>query len=385
MSTHQTKDGRWYCQFRKGRDISRPRATKRYFSRGEGARQQAEQFDASLLDRRKITDNGQGISFSELAGQYLAAKVSDMSDSDQDSTYYKLEGIINPILGRIPAMGIRPAKIDQYVQARRNERVRVYMGRKDGRPTYKAGNRPVSLSTIHRELSIIRAILNWGVSRNILPGSPMTGYKMPKRDDKVIVPPSQEDFEAILKHAAPHCQRLILLSYYLGLRPGKEAFGITWAQVDMKAARLRFISARKGGLTSRDVPIHTDLLASLKEWKEADAAEKLHSDTPIIHWNGRGIKRASSAWASALARAGIDRQIRPYSIRHKSITDMLAAGGDVGAVSKIVGHSDPTITLRIYQETSSALKERAVSGLTAGLKGTPGATKKYPQAKKKKQ
>lgn len=383
MSVHETSDGRWYCQFRKGRDISRPQSTKRYFGRGTAARQQAEQFDASLLDRRRIAADGGGISFSELAGQYLAAKIGDMSEGDQDSTYYKLESIINPILGRVAAMGVRASKLDEYVHARLGASVRVYMGRKKGRPTYKQGNRPVSLSTIHRELSIIRAILNWGVSRGILPGSPMSGYKMPKRDDKIIVPPSQEDFEAILHHAAPHCQRLILLSYYLGLRPGKEAFGITWAQVDMKAARLRVISARKGGLASRDVPIHPDLLSSLKEWKEEDAAKKLRSDTPIIHWHGRGIKRASSAWRSALAKAGIDRQIRPYSIRHKSITDMLAAGGDVGAVSKIVGHSDPTITLRIYQETSSALKERAVSGLTGGLKGTPGGTKKYSQPNKK--
>ncbi len=384
MSVHQTSDGRWVCRFRRGRDIAHPEATKCYFGRGEKARQRAELFEASLLDLRRVRKNGIGITFSELAAHYLTAKISDMSETDQDSTYYKLESVINPIIGRLQAMSVRAAQLDQYVQTRMQARVRIYCGRKNGRPKYKEGDRRVSLSTIHRELSIIRAILNWGVSRSLLPASPIAGYKMPKRHDKVILPPSREDYEAILRHAAPHCQRLILLSYYLGLRPGKEVFDLTWSMVDFKERLLRVISARKGGLNSREVPIHPELLDLMQEWQKADAEANLPPETPIIHWNGRGIKRATSAWKSALRRAGIRRQIRPYSLRHKSITDMLAAGGDVGAVSKIAGHSDPTITLRVYQEVGSELKEKAVAGLHGGIKDVLKSATMLPQKKKEK-
>jgi integrase len=41
--------------------------------------------------------------------------------------------------------------------------------------------------------------------------------------------------------------------------------------------------------------------------------------------------------------------IRPHDLRHTFVTLALQAGQDVKVVSEIVGHSDPGITMRIYQ------------------------------------
>jgi len=370
MSVKQTTDGRHYVQFRKGRDPERPNATRRYFGRGEEAKAEAEKWLAGLQDRRRNTIHSGQFSFSELANAYLAAKVSSMSDTDLDNTIKKLERIISPLIGHLPAAAITPAKLDSYVTSRMRDTVKVHIGKGQMKDT----NRPIKKTTINREISIIRAILNWGVKRRFLTASPMSGYEMPKRDDSIILPPTQEEFLAILKHAAPHCQRLILISYYTGLRPGKEeAYGLRWEHVDLAAGTITIISAKKGGIPLRVVPVNQEFAEHLLKWKEEDKKKRI---AYLIHWNGRPITSSmKTAWAAAKKRAGITRPIRPYSLRHKTISDMLAGGADVGSVSQIVGHSDPQMTLKVYQQTTTLTKRRAVDILGTTSQVVPTNTK----------
>ncbi|SHO48974.1 site-specific integrase [Desulfopila aestuarii] len=359
MSIRQRQNGTFKVEFRKGRDPERPNSTSRTFKTIEAA----ERFEATLPDRRG-NPPATGPTFHELASAYVVAKVGSMSVTDQDNTYYKLENVILPRFGDLPATAINHSKLDKYVISRLQDTVKVNLG--NGRR--KDTGRPISKSTIHRELSIVRAILNWGVRRRMLLASPMAGYEMPKRDDKKILPPTEEEFSAILKHAAPHCRRLILISYYTGLRPGREeAYGITWDHVDLDTGTITIISAKKGGIPTRVVPIHPDLAEHLHQWKKEDQ-ENLKKDKThlkyVIHWNHRPIKTSmKTAWSAAKKRAGITRPLRPYSLRHKSISDMLSAGGDVGAVAEIVGHADPQMTLKVYQETNTAIKQAAIGGL----------------------
>ncbi len=94
----------------------------------------------------------------------------------------------------------------------------------------------------------------------------MVGYEMPKRDDKRILPPTNEEVQAIVDSAAPHCRRLILISYYTGLCSGvQEAYGLSWDNVDLKNNTATIISAQKGGIPVRGVPIHPESYQYLKQ------------------------------------------------------------------------------------------------------------------------
>ena len=52
-------------------------------------------------------------------------------------------------------------------------------------------------------------------------------------------------------------------------------------------------------------------------------------------------------FAPALKKAGLP-QITFHDLRHTAISQAIAGGADVLAVSKIAGHSNPAITLKIY-------------------------------------
>lgn len=54
---------------------------------------------------------------------------------------------------------------------------------------------------------------------------------------------------------------------------------------------------------------------------------------------GKPVKCIHGAWHRTLLRAGIQRRIRPYDLRHAFVTEAIAAGVDIGTVGKLVGHA----------------------------------------------
>lgn len=342
MSVHQLKDGRWVVRYRKGANPHDVHRTIEYFGRGKDAEGEAKARDAEMI-RKKRRDNMSPL-FSVLADDYLLAGAATISLTDRMALYYKLKSVLGPVFGGMMAGEITHRAIDAFVAAR-----------------MKAGRKK---TTIHRELSYLRAILNWAVSRKYIAASPFTGYRMPKRDDAFIVPPTQEEFDSILHHAAPHIRKAMLVSFYTGLRPGAvELFSLRWSAVDLAAGTLTVISADKGGIPLRVVPLHPILEKAMTVWSEEDQKEGIEY---IIHYKGRPIKTSiKTAWRAAKKRAGVTKKLTPYSIRHKTISDMAANGADIKTVAELVGHADASMTMRIYQQTTSAMKKSAIGLLGA--------------------
>ena len=116
---------------------------------------------------------------------------------------YKMDANILPYFGQVRAMNITPKKVDGYVKQRLQS---------------------VKRTTVHRELSDVKAVLNWAADpeRQLIAFNPIEKYKMPKRDDTIFKYPSGDEISAIMKQAPEHLKRAISLSYYTGLRPGRR-------------------------------------------------------------------------------------------------------------------------------------------------------------------
>ncbi len=204
--------------------------------------------------------------------------------------------------------------------------------------------------------------MTWSAKRKppLIPYNPVRDYKSPDEDNAVIPPPTQEETGAILKAASPHLVRAIMLSYYLGLRPGSvELLTLTWDNVNWETETITVASAHKGGPSRRSVPIHGDFLDQLEQWYNEDK-KKGH----IVHYNGKQIKKIQTSLEGAIKRAGITRRIRPYDIRHNFITQALADGADLKALSEIVG-SRPETLMRHYQHVTRELHRQTVAKIPA--------------------
>ena len=171
-----------------------------------------------------------------------------------------------------------------------------------------------------------------------------------------IRPPSMAETRAILKNAEPHLVRFIKLSYYLSGRPGAvELLGIIWDAANWDTNTIEIISAEKGGMVLRQVPIHDGFASELKTWWKAD-----NKTGPIIHYRDKPVASIKTAWENTLIRAKIKRRLRPYDLRHNFITAALEEGADIGAVAAIAGSSPDTLR-RHYQHVTNRLRRNTVA------------------------
>jgi len=340
MAVEKLPDGRWRVRYRKGYNQEEPERTKEYFGRGPLAERQARQRDAEL----KLTNKAKRLAplFSEIANEYIRAHVAIHPEVSLKNLVWKMKGVIFPRIGHVEATKLYHKALTEYVNGR------VVDG--------------VKRTTIHRELSDIRAILNWAEKEKYIVESPFKNFRMPKRDDAFVMPTTDEEFDKIMQNAAPHVVRAMLVAYYTGLRPGvSELFSLTWDAVDFESRTISIKSADKGGIPRREVPIHNALFEKLVEWHAEDA--KIGAEY-IVHYKGNQIRTSmKNAWRAAIRRAGITKRIRPYSIRHKTISNLAEQGHDIKTVAEIVGHADPTTTMKIYQQTTSRMKRAAIDSL----------------------
>ena len=119
------------------------------------------------------------------------------------------------------------------------------------------------------------------------------------------------------------------------------------------------LSAKKGGPPYRMVPIHKELLASLRKWYDEDGKK----EGPVVHYLGKPIATIKTSFCKAKKEAGITRKLPPYAFRHAFATYVLGEGGDLKSTSEILGHSRPDTTTRIYHHTNLTLHRKAIDKL----------------------
>jgi integrase len=220
--------------------------------------------------------------------------------------------------------------------------------------------RNIAQITIHRRISILRRALNWGVANGLLATNPLLAFHMAKSTPHRISPPSPKESKAILHHAAPHVQRVIILGMCTGARIGpSELFRLTWSDIDLDNAICRMPSAHKNPYThdARDIPLRRALLPIIHAWYDQDMARGIHH---VIHWHGKSVQSIGKSWRHTLREAGIDRRIRPYDLRHAYATYSLAAGADLKTIADIMDHKDASMILKTYQHVLETQKRDAV-------------------------
>ena len=311
-----------------------------------------------------------GPAFVEIAEAYQVNK--SFSPNSRKYLLIRLKTNILPFFGLTPAVRIDDNDMDRYVESRRGK------GVKD--------------ATIRRELTDIKAILNWAAKRRppLLLFNPIRDYVKPAENDLAsLQPPTDEEVGLILAHASSHLLRALKLSWFLGLRPGAvELLRLTWQSVNWTSKTIMVVSARKGGPAARAVPIHKDFLDELKGWREADGDRG-----PIVHYKGKSIGKLNTTWWNTLERAGLrvrdkktgkidktaSRRLRMYDFRHRFVTSALEAGADMKALFEVFG-SRPETLMRFYQHVTRDLHRQTVDKIPAPPPpAAPKATRK-PEA-----
>ena len=103
------------------------------------------------------------------------------------------------------------------------------------------------------------------------------------------------------------------------------------------------------------------MISILEEWYQEDSKDGVEY---LIHYRKNKIKSMIKSWNKSKERAGIERRIRPYDMRHYFVTEAIRAGSNLKAVAEIVGHSDLTMILKYYDHTIIEQKRFAVAAIS---------------------
>lgn len=180
--------------------------------------------------------------------------------------------------------------------------------------------------------------------------------------------------DALLKAIVGHRGELfVLIMYYCGLRPSEVA-ALIWKDIDLKRNILTVNKAVKkdgtvGGTKSaagvREVPIPINLSTILIDHRK--------SPFSLVCEQANGYHTKSSLrkmWAS-IRRAvslelGYDFDYRLYDVRHTYCTNLERAGVPINIASRLMGHSDISVTSKIYTHASDEAIEIARKCIDVG-------------------
>jgi len=154
-----------------------------------------------------------------------------------------------------------------------------------------------------------------------------------------------------IKGYSDHLMPLALLALNTGLRRG-ELLGLTWADIDLDGKRLTVRAATAKSGKTRHVPLNSEALAVLEQWKRQHPDGRLFTSKPSTH-----------TWPRLMETAGIEN-FRFHDLRHTFASRLVMKGVDLNTVRELLGHADITMTLR-YAHLAPEHKAAAVELLTA--------------------
>jgi integrase len=219
---------------------------------------------------------------------------------------------------------------------------------------------------------------NFSPRRAILAAFLLDNKTMPRRLDAAEL----ERLLAAAKKKTPGYYPLIVLLAFTGLRI-REALALTWADVDLESDTLgierqladddrRSVEVKTPN-AERELPLFPRLRRVLVQHKLASVWTA--DDDPIFaagRRKAKGYRNALRALATAVAEAGIEvapnERLSLHSLRHTYTSHLIVGLGlDAATASKLVGHANPQVTMRVYADDFRKASDRneAVLALAA--------------------
>ncbi len=160
----------------------------------------------------------------------------------------------------------------------------------------------------------------------------------------------------------------IVLCLYTGLRIG-ELMALEWSDIDLQKGMIKIskschdtwqnveyvkvIDAPKTQSSERIIPLPKQLIAYLKDWKKQGGGNYVISGE---YRHGVPVRSYQKTFERILRRLDIPHK-GFHSLRHTFATRALECDMDVKTLSELLGHKNPTVTLKRY--THSMLEHKA--------------------------
>lgn len=313
-----------------------------------------------LVDRHSPgRADGVGVTVGQLLDRWLdECERLELSPTTIRTYKAQVKGTIRPQLGKLKLHQLTPKHLDD-----------LYGSMKD------AG---VSPKTIRNHHAIISAALHQAVRWGWLRENVADRAKPPRVSHRRVNAPSVDVVRDVIEEAErrdPRLAPLLMLAALTGMRRG-ELCALRWTDVDLTVGVLdvsRSLVVVPGGLAEKSTktdrsrkvaldPVGIALLtahrAHVDQWI-AEAGGELAPDafvfSPFVEATTPFRPDNVTSFFIRVREAVGAPDVRLHDLRHFTATQLIHAGMDIRTVADVLGHSDPSLTLRVY---SHAIEER---------------------------
>jgi integrase len=251
---------------------------------------------------------------------------------------------------------------------------------------------PISASTRLKHLRVLSGIFRFAVRRRYAASNPVEVLEVKPERERGEAPYFTDDEIPVLLAALSEWDRpLVEFALLTGMRLG-ELIALRWANVNLGESVVYVREAYTDGLgvnepktkgSKRTVRLSKQAVALLGSlWSEyvtdADVIFPPSSDAPTLDGYRRGNTVLKHILVPAMEEAGIPRNsehLDPpssrdrgfHSLRHTYARVVLENGGELGWLSRQLGHSSEAVTRDVYGHWSKDAAKREVERLeTAG-------------------
>ncbi len=227
-------------------------------------------------------------------------------------------------------------------------------------------HRPLAATSAGRAVVAVRGLHRFAHREGLTVGDPSREVRPPTPARRLPRAIPLEQVEALLEAAgagdtplALRDRALLELLYGTGARIS-EAVGLAVDDLERGDGLVRLDG--KGG-KQRIVPVGSYALRAVEAYlvRARPVLAARGTGTPALFLNARGGRLSrQSAWTvlgAAAARAGLDVEVSPHTLRHSFATHLLDGGADVRVVQELLGHASVTTTQVYTLVTVDRLRE----------------------------
>lgn len=233
-------------------------------------------------------------------------------------------------------------------------------------------------NTVHITYGYVASVFKLAVEDGLIDKSPCRRISLPERPKERIVPLTPAQVKQIRDAMPERWKAAVTVAAATGMRLGELA-GLTIDRIgDHKLTidrqlitvkdKAPVFGPPKSGAGNRDIPIGDVAWRALQDHLKAFPPNE-HGLVFVAPRGGPLVRSsASGLWRRATEAAGVPGKTGWHDLRHAHASMLIAAGLSPRAVADRLGHSDPSLTLRIYSHLWPDDQRRATRATDEGLR-----------------
>lgn len=210
----------------------------------------------------------------------------------------------------------------------------------------------------------LRRVLRKAQKQKLIGENPAEDIVLPQVTEGKRRPITDEERALILKQVPNHyAGAMVLTMLCCGLRPA-EIRRMEWDWIDFDNAILTVGKSKTKAGTGRKIPMPPQLVKALQEHKAKKLNEQyvfvrcknpsLPMDENAFYHAWHNFKRkmdianGATVYRNQITKSTLAPDLEPYLLRHTFCTDCQAAGVPINVAKELMGHSDISVTAKIY-------------------------------------